>query len=95
MAKIRYDSFLISKLLIVFAMAGFFIIFFLALRSPTFYQPEWHQQLVKIEPVNPVKDADTTIYQTALSDNPCQRCNHVRLYGHAAFYDSVLSQYDG
>lgn len=69
MAKIRYDSFLISKLLIVFAVAGFFIIFFLALRSPTFYQPELHQQLVKIEPVNPVKDADTTIYQTTLPDD--------------------------
>ncbi len=68
MNKIRHDSFLISKLLIVLAITGFFIISFLALRSPTFYQPELHQQLVKIEPVNPTKGKTTTIYQTTLSD---------------------------
>ena len=66
MPKIRHDSFFISCFLIILALAGFFIIFFLALRAPVYYQPELHQELVQIEPVGPTEDGDDAIYQETL-----------------------------
>lgn len=68
MLKTRHDSVLISCFLIVLALAGFFVVFFLALRSPTPFQPELHQQLVQIEPVGPTESGADTIYQETLPD---------------------------
>lgn len=68
MPKIRHDSFLISCFLSVLAFAGFFVILFLALRSPVSYQPELHRQFVQIEPVEPTADGAAVTYQTTLSD---------------------------
>lgn len=63
MPQIRRNSFLISKLLILLGMAGFF---HHSLPHPAFPcilpTRELRQQLVKIEPVNPIKDEATTIY---------------------------------
>lgn len=69
MPKIRRDSFLISCFLTVLALACFFVILVLALRSPMSFQPELHQQLVQIEPVGPAGDGADTIYQETLPDD--------------------------
>ncbi|MGO5023346.1 diguanylate cyclase domain-containing protein [Lawsonibacter sp. LCP25S3_G6] len=69
MPKIRHDSFLISCFLSVLALAGFFVIFFFALRAPVCCQPELHPQLVQIKPVGPAEDGADTIYQKLLSDD--------------------------
>ena len=69
MPKVRRDSFLISCFLIVLALAGFWVILFLALRSPTPLQPELHEQFVQIEPVGPAEDGADILYQETLSDD--------------------------
>lgn len=68
MLKTRHASFLISCFLIILALAGFFVILFLALRSPLPFQPKLHQQLVQIEPVGPTESGADAIYQETLLD---------------------------
>lgn len=68
MSKTRHESFLISRLLIGLALAGFFVIFFLALRSPASCKPELQQQFMQIEPVGPTEDGTGIAYQKTLSD---------------------------
>lgn len=68
MQKTRHDSLLISWFLGILALAGFFVILFLALRSPISAQPDLRQQLVQIEPVGPTEDGANTIYQKTLPD---------------------------
>lgn len=69
MPKPRHDSFLISCFLSIFALACFFAILFLALRSPASCQPELHQQLTQIDPVGQTEDGADTIYQKTLPDH--------------------------
>ena len=69
MPKIHRYSFWLSCVLISLATAGFLVILFLALGSPSSFQPELHQQFVQIEPVSPTEDGANTIYQKTLSDN--------------------------
>lgn len=68
MLKTRHNSFLISCFLIVLALVGFFVILFLALRSPASFQPELHQQFVQLEPMGPTEEGADTIYQKTLPD---------------------------
>lgn len=69
MPKTRHNFFLISCFLSILALAGFFVVLFLALRSPIFSQPELHQQMVQIEPVDQSKDGADTLYQEMLPDD--------------------------
>lgn len=68
MPKTRHDSFFLSRFLIVLALAGFFVVFFLAVRSPMLGQPELDQQMVQIEPVGLPEDGTDAIYQQTLPD---------------------------
>lgn len=61
MPKIRHDFFLISCFSGHFGPDRLFVFLFLALRSPTVYQPELHQQLVKIEPIGLTEGGADTI----------------------------------
>lgn len=68
MPKTRHDSFLMSCFLIILALAGFFIILFLSLRSPTSGQLELNQYLVQIEAAGPTEDGAYIVYQEMLPD---------------------------
>lgn len=68
MSKIRHNSFPTSCFLGILALAGFFVVAFLALRSPLSCQPKLHQQLIQIEPAGPTEDGADIIYQKILPD---------------------------
>lgn len=68
MPKTHHDFFLISCFLSILALAGFFVILFLALRSPMSSQPELNQYLVQIEAAGPTEDGAYIIYQEMLTD---------------------------
>ena len=68
MPKTRHASFFISCFLIFLALAGFIVLFVLALRSPPSFRPQLQSQLVQIQPVDrPVAEGDT-LYQGTLPD---------------------------
>lgn len=70
MPKMRSNFFLIFRcFLIGLTLAGFFVILFLALRTPVPCQPQPRQQLVQLEPVGPAEDGADTIYQGTLPDD--------------------------
>lgn len=62
MPKTRHTSFLISCLLLVLALAGFWVILFLAVFPLPSLHSELQLQLVRLGPVGPAEErADTII----------------------------------
>ncbi|MGI5963035.1 MAG: diguanylate cyclase domain-containing protein [Lawsonibacter sp.] len=69
MPKTRHGFLLVSWFLSILALAGFFVILLLALRSPISFQPELLQQLVQINPIGLAEDGAHTVYQETLPDS--------------------------
>ena len=68
MSKTRRYSPLISCFFIILALMGFFVLLFLALRTPTDSQPQLHRQLGQLEPAGTAQEGTDTIYQETLPD---------------------------
>lgn len=56
--------------LIVFALAGFLVLLFLALRTPSPDPPDLQLQLVQLKPAAPTEDGSEVLYQQTLPDFP-------------------------